>query len=67
MKTRKTLPFVGLDIPQPDTYEALARLTDAHEICEWFRRDKAKQIKAVRQLLADDKRLQLASDMETKK
>jgi hypothetical protein len=57
MITQKTMEFTGPDIPQPDSYEALARLESAHEICAWFRRDKVRQMKHIQRLLAEDKRL----------
>ena len=47
------IPFEILDI-QPDPAKAQERLAQAHAICEHFRRDKVKQLAAIRKMLESD-------------
>jgi hypothetical protein len=47
------IPFEILD-SQPDPARAQARIDQAHELCEHFRRDKAEQMAAIKKMLESD-------------
>ena len=55
MTTQTTLPFAGPDIPM--VAAKLSPALEAHELCEFFRAAKHKQLLQIQAMLAADKRL----------
>jgi hypothetical protein len=60
MTTQLTLPFdhgIPFEIldSQPDPARAQARIDQAHELAEYFRRDKAMHMRAINTMLATNK------------